>query len=191
MTNLIAESTTASFTKIATSNRVYQKEEIEGLTSIEDVKQEILISKVERKDASMIEILAGITNEDITEGYYINTLGLYAKDGDENELLYAVAIDDTPDYIDAFDNKVILSINYRLDVKVSNSSQVTLEVSPDAYATVKQIQELDQKISEMGDFTKIEEMLWKGYVTADCALSDNSQLVTSNGEGILLTKPLF
>ena len=146
MTSLVAESTTASFTKIVTSSHTYEKAELEDLTSIEEVKQEILISKVERKDATMIEILAGITNEELTEGYYINTLGLYAKDGDGNEILYAVAIDDTPDYLDAFDNKAISNINYRLDAKVSNSSQVVLEVSPGAYATVEQVDNIQRMI---------------------------------------------
>lgn len=40
------------------------------------------------------------------------------------------------------------------------------------------------------DTSAIEEALWQGYITADCALSDDSKLVTSDGENILLTKTL-
>lgn len=40
------------------------------------------------------------------------------------------------------------------------------------------------------DTSTIEEALWQGYITANCALSDDSELVTSAGENIMLTKTL-
>ena len=146
MTSLIAEDATASFTKIATSEHEYLQSELETLTSLEDIKQEVAISKLERKDESSIEILAGATNEELTEGYYVKALGLYIKDGEGNEILYAVAIDDTPDYLPAFNNTAISNIIYRLNVKVSNSAQVTLEIAQDAYATAIQAKELQEQI---------------------------------------------
>ena len=148
MTSLITKGTTASFTKIATSEHAYEKEELGNLLALEDIKQEVAISKLEQKDASTIEITAAITNEELTEGYYINALGLYIKDNEGNEMLYAVAIDDTPDYVPAFDNKTISSIIYRLNVRVSNSEQVTLEIDPKVYATAKQVEELSDTVSE-------------------------------------------
>lgn len=149
ITSLITKGTTASFTKIATSEHVYEKEELENLFALEDIKQEVAISKLEQKDASTIEITAAITNEELAEGYYIKALGLYMKNDEGNEILYAVAIDDTPDYLSAFDNKTISSIKYRLNVRVSNSEQVTLEIDPKVYATAEQIEELSNSVSEI------------------------------------------
>ena len=40
------------------------------------------------------------------------------------------------------------------------------------------------------DTSAIEEALWQGYIPADFVLSDDSQLMTSDGEKILLTKSL-
>ena len=148
MTSLIAEGATASFTKIATSEHEYSQAELESLTLLEDIKQEVAISKLERKDESTIELLTAATNEELTEGYYVKTLGLYIKDGEENEILYAVAIDDTPDYLPAFDNQAISNIIYRLNIKVSNSAQVTLEIAPEVYATALQVEELSEVVSE-------------------------------------------
>ena len=76
MTSLITKGTTASFTKITTSEHAYEKEELGNLLALENIKQEVAISKLEQKDASTIEITAAITNEELTEGYYINALGL-------------------------------------------------------------------------------------------------------------------
>ena len=156
MTSHIAEGITVRFTKIALSEHVYQRSEIESLLSIEDIKQEVPISKLSRKDETMIQIVAGVTNDTLTEGYYINTLGLYVKDSEDNEMLYAVAIDDTPDYLSAFDNKTISSISYKLNVKVSNSEQVTIVVSPDTYATVEQVTELEEKLTNLDVYVKGE-----------------------------------
>ena len=149
MTNLITKGTTANFTKITTSEHVYEKEELGNLLALKDIKQEVAISKLEQKDASTIEITAAITNEELTEGYYIKALGLYIKDNEGNEILYAVAIDDTPDHLSAFDNKTISSIKYRLNVRVSNSEQVTLEIDPKVYATAEQVEELSNSVSEI------------------------------------------
>lgn len=154
MTSLITKGTTASFTKIATSEHAYKKEELENLLALEDIKQEVAISKLEQKDASTIEITAAVTNEELTRGYYIKTLGLYIKDNEGDEILYAVAIDDTPDHLSAFDNKTISSITYRLNVRVSNSEQVTLEVNLGTYATVEQVEELKEKITSLDEYAK-------------------------------------
>ena len=151
MTSLITKGTTASFTKIATSEHAYKKEELGNLLALEDIKQEVTISKLEQKDASTIEITAAITNEELTQGYYIKALGLYIKDNEGNEILYAVAIDDTPDHLSAFDNKTISSIKYRLNVRVSNSEQVTLEIDPKVYATAEQVEELSNSVSEISN----------------------------------------
>ena len=45
-------------------------------------------------------------------------------------------------------------------------------------------------VKEDCDTTAIEEMLWQGQIAAECQLSDDSQLVTSDGESILLTKKI-
>ena len=153
MTSLITKGTAASFTKIATSEHVYEKEELGILLALEDIKQEVPISKLEQKDASTIEITAAITNEELTEGYYIKALGLYMKNDEGNEILYAVAIDDIPDYVPAFDNKTISSIIYRLNVRVSNSEQVTLEVNPGAYALQQDLIDTQKELEKVKENT--------------------------------------
>ena len=104
---------------------------------------------------TLVEVLAALDNHDLTEGYYVKALGLYAKDGDGEEMLYAVSIETVePDYLPPFSGKTISSITYRLITKVDNSEQVTLEVNPGAFPTIEQVDNI-QKMIELHTATKV------------------------------------
>ena len=155
MSRLIAGTTTATFTKIAGSDHDYSGVSLEALTELEDVKQNVLVSKVTRTDLTLVEVLAALDNHDLTEGYYVKALGLYAKDGDGEEMLYAVSVETVaPDYLPAFSGKTVSSITYRLITKVDNSEQVTLEVNPGAFPTIEQVDNI-QKMIELHTATKV------------------------------------
>lgn len=155
MSRLIAGTTTATFTKIAGSDHDYSGVSLEALTELEDVKQNVLVSKVTRTDLTLVEVLAALDNHNLTEGYYVKALGLYAKDGDGEEMLYAVSIETVaPDYLPPFSGKTISSITYRLITKVDNSEQVTLEVNPGAFPTIEQVDNI-QKMIELHTATKV------------------------------------
>lgn len=155
MSRLIAGTTTATFTKIAGSDHDYSGVSLEALTELEDVKQNVLVSKVTRTGLTLVEVLAALDNHNLTEGYYVKALGLYAKDGDGEEMLYAVSIETVaPDYLPPFSGKTISSITYRLITKVDNSEQVTLEVNPGAFPTIEQVDNI-QKMIELHTATKV------------------------------------
>lgn len=137
---LIAGTSTAQFTKVAASNYDYSGVELKTLTELQGVKQEVLISSVTRTDITMIEILAAMDNSSIESGYYTRALGVYAKDSDENEILFAVSIEaENPWYMPPFSGKTVSSVTYRMNVKVDNSEQVKIEVNPGAYPTIEQL----------------------------------------------------
>lgn len=77
---MIAGTSTASFTKIQTSDHDYSTETLKDLTFLYDVKQEALISSVTRTDTTMVEVISAINNSDLTAGYYVKALGLFASD---------------------------------------------------------------------------------------------------------------
>ena len=181
MSRLIAGTTTATFTKIAGSDHDYSGVSLEALTELEDVKQNVLVSKVTRTDLTLVEVLAALDNHDLTEGYYVKALGLYAKDGDGEEMLYAVSIETVaPDYLPAFSGKTVSSITYRLITKVDNSEQVTLEVNPGAYPTVEQVDNIHQTIKthiETGVYGETGVHGFRYY-------NDTLQVLNSEGEWV-------
>lgn len=141
MSKLLEGETTASFSKVATSSDTYSEQDIENIENLDNIKQEVLISNVERKDAETIELTARVTNTELKEGYYINTIAIYAR-SNEKEFIYAVAVDnETPDYLEAFNNANIEAIAYTINVKTGDTANVTLTIEPEAFVTKKQLED--------------------------------------------------
>lgn len=150
ISKMIAGATMANFTKIATSDYDYSNATLEKLTELKNIKQMVPVSKVSRTDAMTVEVLAAIDNSKLTESYYVRVLGLYAEDGDGNEILYGVSIETAnPDYMPAFEGKTASGISFKLNTKVGNSEQITLEVSPSATPTLEQVGELVKAIDNI------------------------------------------
>ena len=66
------------------------------------LKQTVSISKVDRTNNVAAEVEGAILNTNLTVGYYMRTLGLYAQDPDEGEILYAVTIASQAGYMPTF-----------------------------------------------------------------------------------------
>ena len=82
---MIAGKGNIDFTKICASSTTYTLAQLEALTSLSNIKQTSLISKVTRTNEVAIKVETAFTNNDLTAGYYMRTLGLYAIDPDAGE----------------------------------------------------------------------------------------------------------
>ena len=128
-TKLVAGTTTALFTKISVSDYQYVKEELHSLTELMEVRQTVLVSSITRKETAQVEVIAAIGNAGLENGYDIRALGLYAEDGEGNEVLYAVSISgDHPDYMPPCTDDALSEITYRMNIAVGSSDQVVIYV---------------------------------------------------------------
>lgn len=144
---VIAGETTISFTRIAVSDRDYSEIDVKQIKDLQQIKQTVPISKISRIDKNMIEVLAAVENRQVEEPYFVYALGIYAKDSNENEILYGVSLcDENPDYMPAYEGKVLSGISYRLDIVVGDSEQVVLDVNPAAVATVLQVEQIENDL---------------------------------------------
>lgn len=144
---MIAGTDTAKFTKLQTSSHDYTSYSLELLSELTEVKQEVEVSSVQRTDTSLVQVIAAIDNKEIVDGYYVRTIGLFAKDSKENEILYAIATDDKPDYMPAFGGKTVSGISYRLNTKVDVANQVIIELNPANSATIEQVENLEKVVN--------------------------------------------
>ena len=78
------------FTKICASNEARAFNTLEELTALNDIRQTALISDIRRTNDIAVLVEGIFNNENLTEGYHMRTLGLYALDPDDGEILYAV-----------------------------------------------------------------------------------------------------
>lgn len=155
MAKLIAGKTTVEFTKIGVSTNIYTESQILGLTNLANVKQNANISKITRINNVAVQIESAIENSKLTAGYNMNSLGLYAKDPDEGEILYAVASVSSSDkgaYMPPYNNLTVSGAYFKLVTTVSNADNVSLNVDQAAVATVGDIKDLQSQISDLQAF---------------------------------------
>lgn len=123
------------FTRIGLSDKDYTNNDLAKLTSLEQIKQETLVSEKTRIDENNINVHGIIYNTDLLEGYNLKTIGLYASDPDEGEILYSVTTAIKADYITEADEHNIGSVILDLMTKVSKAP-VNMQGNPSALVDV-------------------------------------------------------
>lgn len=173
------------FTKLEVGSGLYSDEEAteEALSrraSLKDRKQLFGISSMAVKDDGKTLILSiMITNADLSEGYTIRELGLYAriKDQPDTECLVSISLAEIEDDLPAYDGKES-RILMKYQFTVSESDTVNLSYEHDPVALAKDVEEKYQYISiQITDLKNLFPDL--PAPTAD----DAGKTVTINSEG--------
>ena len=133
------------FTKIATSETAYPESALSTLTELTGVKQTAGITNIEKVSSTQVKLEAGIENSKVTTGYTINTIGLYATDPDDGEILYAVCRALVAGYIPAYNGLSVSGATFELVVGVGAASNVNLDIDPAVVATFGDIVRHEKK----------------------------------------------
>ena len=137
------------FTKISVSENKLTGD-LASKTGIGTVKQSVKIASVKRTNNNSVKVSASINNSELTSGYYVRNIGLYAVDPDEGEILYSISVADessaTADWMPPFNGVGVSSLMIDLVTVVSNADKVVVEVDPTASATVAQIYDLQAQV---------------------------------------------
>lgn len=137
-----------NFTSVSASNAEYTVEQLENLIALSDIKQTSLISEKVRASDITVKIDAAFNNFELASGYYMRTIGLYADDPDEGEILYGAAIETSGNcYIPPYNGITVSGTYIQLVITVGNAENVSLEVNPGAIATIKQVNNLAEIIN--------------------------------------------
>lgn len=135
MAKLSANVATMKFTKVCSSDFDYSNlnnSELEQVVTFKNLKQTVLPDLIKVVNTTTVKVNATITNTNLTEGYYLRTIGLFALDPDEGEILYSITPTSEADYM-AADNGITKSgISLDLLTTISNSENVNLEIDPNA-----------------------------------------------------------
>lgn len=158
MAKMIAGSGNIVFTKVSASSTQYIESQLQNLTSLTNIKQTVLVSKVTRTNEVAIKVDAAFSNAELSAGYYMRTLGLYAVDPDKGEILYAVTIETSNNcYIPPYNGITISAAYIQLYTTVGNAENVSLEVNSGVYATVGDVQELEKEIADLKGFVGLTD----------------------------------
>ena len=126
------------FTKIKVSDKDYSKhtaEELKKLTALEQIKQETEVSEKTPIGDNAVNIHGIIYNTDLQSSYYLRTIGVYANDPDEEEILYSVTSTEVGDYIPTPNGNNITTAIIDILTEISDA-EVNLEGNPSALVDV-------------------------------------------------------
>ncbi len=168
------------FTGLSVSSRRYQEGEFKNLVALEDIRQRSNTLETDIESNNSIKIRVILPNTDLTEGYQMRTVGLYANDPDEGEILYAVSaeISNNGCYVPPYNNRTVSSLYFNLSVAVGNSENVQLVIDQGAVVTVKQLNSVQEKIQEAIDALYQQVIAYTDQKVADLINGAPSSLDT-------------
>lgn len=137
------------------SGTIGSGQQLEDLTELVAPVQTLPIASVTYSDDSHACIISAVTdNSTVTTGYYLREFGIYAKDPDDGEILYAVASDSEPDFIPAKGASTVISQEIGVALTFANAANVTAAVNTSATATISYVNTyVTNAVADLKDMT--------------------------------------
>ena len=127
---------------------------LEDLTALIAPVQTLPIASISYSENNSACVIAAVTdNSNVTSGYYLREFGVYARDPDDGEILYAVAQDSNPDYIPPRGTSAVISQEIGVALSFSNAANVTA-VNTSAIATITYVNSyVASAVADLKDMT--------------------------------------
>lgn len=137
------------------SGTIGSGQQLEDLTELVAPVQTLPIASVTYSDDSHACIISAVTdNSTVTTGYYLREFGIYAKDPDDGEILYAVASDSEPDFIPAKGTSTVISQEIGVALTFANAANVIAAVNTSATATISYVNTyVTNAVADLKDMT--------------------------------------
>uniref|UniRef100_UPI00403F7A23 pyocin knob domain-containing protein n=1 Tax=Lentilactobacillus hilgardii TaxID=1588 RepID=UPI00403F7A23 len=150
-----AGQTKITFSKIIFSsmdNNQLTDDQIKALTTV--APQEIVVNNPEvtlDNNTGETRIRATGNNGALTDGVYVKTYAVYAKDDSGNEILYGITVSPNPNYLPEYDGVTPQAVTYSYKVNISNTSNITFTNSNDIYVSDTDLSEALQPCAKTVD----------------------------------------
>ena len=90
-------------------------------------------------------------NTQISTGFKVTEIGIFANDPDEGEILYSMAVaadQNNADFFPAYNGSYPTTVVYYYQIKVSNATDVTIVTPVGSYALAADLLDLDDRLSQ-------------------------------------------
>lgn len=114
-------------------------ESLIGRTALKELKQTFALTTITVQNTTNVYVKFVMSNHqdsgDLTTGYYVKEIGLFATDPDEGEILYAIAtaITNQWDYMPSYNNLLPSTITVDFLTEVSNAETVAITTPNQMY----------------------------------------------------------
>ena len=165
LANVMASSGKIEFTALSIGDGTYTEEEkeIDVMRTMTELKSERLsfsFSSVTPYSDTAVRLKALVSNIEVTTGFYINEVGIWAKDADSTgatPVLYSIVTAETADYLPAYNGSVPSTIEQDWYTTLSNEAEASITIDSSAYASVSDFEEFKEYvINAIADFDTVD-----------------------------------
>ena len=197
LARVMADGRQMEFTALTIGDGVYTQEEkaisaLQAMSALKNQRLSFAFSSVAPYSETAVCLKAVVSNITVTSGFYINEVGIWAKDAtDENAdpILYSIVVANTADYLPAYNGSTPSTIEQDWYTTLSNTATATISVSSSAYALASDFENFKNNIAtvetsviasqnyEAGEYLIYANQLYK--VTADISIGDSLTVGTN------------
>lgn len=128
---------------------------LDNLTGLIAPVQSLPIASISYSKNNGACVITAVTdNSNVSTGYYLREFGIFARDPNDGEILYAVAQDANPDYIPPSGTSAVVSQEIGVALSFSNAANVTAQVNTSSIATVTYVNNyVTSAVADLKDMT--------------------------------------
>lgn len=135
----LANNKQITFTRMITSSKSYEDStDVSKLISADEIKQSVNMTRI-NQEGTKVRLNAIFTNSAVNTSYKIQTIGLYAKIGTGNEILYSVTRAKEPDTMPATNGINLATVEIDLITEINNSNGATMLMNPSSLVTTSSL----------------------------------------------------
>ena len=185
------------FTKLVTGSGIYDEHEmtrtsLQKVTQIKEPRQEYEFSNIEKVTDNCILLKTLISNVNLTEGYRMTEIGVYAKkQGEEGDgILYSVSVAKEPDYLPRYNGLAAIEIIEEYYITVSDAAEVSLQVGSSAAVLREDLEKLRLELLDEVN-KKLDEIQKQIGNLGDLETTSKECIVDAINEIAVVIKPLI
>lgn len=156
----ILASAPLEITKVVASTDNPSITQLVNLTGITDIKQNLSVQQFGYTESGTAALRVLLSNQNLTSSYVCHLIGIYAKDTDGEEILYAVAHSKDGDTIPSItDQPNGYTCEWCFNLTFSNSENISVSIDSASFVTIGAADERYAAIAHQHSFDDIEDNL--------------------------------
>ena len=154
LATVMAGSKQIEFTALTVGDGTYTAAEkttasLQAMTALKNQRLSFAFSNITVQSNTAVRLKAVVSNITLLNGFYVNEVGIWAKDASDalaEPILYSIVVADTADYLPAYNGSTPSTIEEDWYTTISNSITPTIEVSQSAYALASDLLDLEANL---------------------------------------------
>ena len=116
-----------------------QLDSYESATDLAEPRLNIGITSIETVETGVTEVSTTLTNANVTTGFNMREVGLFAKDPDLGEILYLVMTDPSYDFLPAKGGATVISVDFSIFIGVDDAGNTTAVLDPNGLLKLRDL----------------------------------------------------